>query len=169
MTNPQFNYVPANRFYVQLEQEIAASFSECSGLGMKIQYESLIEGGVNDQRRVILGDTEFSDVTLKRGVTNSMIFWNWIRDLVEEKPNRRRNVGILLFNQAGKTMQSWTLIGAVPVEWKVDSLQASSENVALESLTLAHEGLRIEGEGAGSGFAELASGRDEAQYFPGRS
>jgi len=169
MTNAQFNYVTANRFYVQIEQTIAASFSECSGIGIKIQYDTQLEGGVNDQRRVILGDTEFSDVTLKRGITDSLTFWEWLQTVLDEsKKNPRRNVGILLFNQAGETMQSWTLIGAVPVAWKVDSLQASSDSVALESLTLAYEGLRIEGPGS-SGFADLSSGRDSSQYFSGKS
>lgn len=169
MTNPQFNYVTANRFYVQIEQDMAASFSECSGLGMSVKYETYIEGGVNHQRRVILGDTDFTDVTLKRGITDSTTFWEWIQEVIEEKPNCRRNVGILLFNQAGETMQSWTLIGAVPVEWKVDSLQASSESVALESLTLAYEGLKVEGKDSGSGFAKLTSGRDDAQFYEGKS
>lgn len=169
MTNPQFNYVTANRFYVQIEENIAASFSECSGLGMKIQYDSQIEGGVNTQRKIILGDPEFSDVTLKRGVTESTTFWEWIQVVISGESNKRRNVGILLFNQAGETMQSWTLIGAVPVGWEVDSLQASSENVALESLTLAYEGLKIEGKDSGSGFEKLTPGRDKAEYFPGAS
>ncbi|MEM6519367.1 MAG: phage tail protein, partial [Cyanobacteria bacterium P01_C01_bin.70] len=64
----------------------------------------------------------------------------------------------------------WTLIGAVPVGWKADSLQARSETVALEELTLAYEGLKIEGENPGSGFAQLSQGRDgKTGYFPGTS
>lgn len=169
MSSLDFNYVTANRFYVQIEKELAASFSECSGIGMKIEYESHKEGGVNDQRRIVLGDTSFTDVTLKRGITSSLIFWEWINSILSEEPNRRRNVGILLFNQSGETMQAWTLIGAVPVEWQVDSLQASSESVALESLTLAYEGLRVEGAGASSGFEELSGGRGNSQFFSGRS
>ena len=164
-----FNYVTANRFYVQIDEELAASFSECSGLGMKLQYDSHIEGGLNDQRRIVLGDPEFSDVTLKRGITDSLTFWQWMQSVLNEEANRRRNVGIMLFNQAGDTMQSWTLIGAVPVEWKVDSLQASSENVALESLTLAYEGLKIEGPKGSNGYQALSNGRDAVQHFSGKS
>lgn len=165
----QFNYVTANRFYVQMEDQIAASFSECSGLGVKLQYERQIEGGINDQQRVVLGDPEFSDVTLKRGITNSITFWEWMNSVLSSETNKRRNVGILLFNQAGEIMQNWTLIGAIPVGWKVDSLQASSDNVLLEELTLAYEGMKIESSGQGSPFSKLEQGRDDTQSFTGRS
>jgi len=170
-----FNYVTANRFYVEMESEITASFSECSGLGMQLNYETYIEGGVNDQQRVILGDPKFSDVTLKRGITDSIVFWEWIRSIFEGKDSdgkathKRRNVSILLFNQAGETMQCWTLIGAIPVGWKADALQASSESVALEELTLAYEGIKIEAGDAASGFAEQSSGRDDTGYYAGQS
>ncbi|MEH2156789.1 phage tail protein [Nostoc sp.] len=71
-TTYELNYVTANRFYVEIESNIAASFSECSGLGVTIKKEKYLEGGVNDQQRVILGQAEFSDVTLKRGMTDNI-------------------------------------------------------------------------------------------------
>jgi phage tail-like protein len=49
------NYVTANRFYVEMESSISASFSECSGLGVKIKREAIFEGGVNDQQRILIG------------------------------------------------------------------------------------------------------------------
>jgi len=159
------NYVIANRFYVEVESNISASFSECSGLGAKVKKETVFEGGMNDQQRVILGQTEYSDVTLKRGITDDLVFWNWVSQVfrvdVPAKGNdsRRRNVNILLFNQAGETMQCWTLTGAVPIGWKAPSLQANSNTVAIEELTLAYEGLRVEKSGGG-GANSLDNQRD---------
>ncbi|NER84564.1 MAG: phage tail protein [Leptolyngbya sp. SIO1D8] len=168
--DPQFNYVTANRFYVEIDSQITASFSECSGLGVNLQVQSIIEGGVNDQQRLLLDAPKFSNVTLKRGVTNSLSFWEWLQKILANKTQQRRNVSILLFNQAGETMQCWTLIGAIPIGWKADSLQARSESVALEELTLAYEGLKLEADSSGSGFAQLAQGRDQSSgYFPGSS
>ncbi|NEQ32274.1 MAG: phage tail protein [Leptolyngbya sp. SIO4C5] len=172
-TAMQVNYVTANRFYIFFEasKEPTASFSECAGLGVNIKYNVLVEGGVNDQRRVVLDEPEFSPVTLKRGITDSLMFWEWLQTLLDDsKAKKRRNVSILLFNQAGEKMQCWTLIGAIPVGWKVDSLQASSEAVALEELTLVYEGLRIEGKGKGPSNFEHANGRhQETAYFTGQS
>lgn len=162
----ELNYVTANRFYVEMESTITASFSECSGLGVQIKHEAQREGGVNDQQRILLGQADFSDITLKRGITDSLTFWEWLKDILAGKSNQRRNINILLFNQAGDTMQCWTLIGAVPVGWKAPALQADSNSVAIEELTLAYEGLRVEKESKGGGAQELSQGRvDGSGYF----
>jgi phage tail-like protein len=158
----QLNYVTANRFYVEIESSITACFTECQGLGVTIKTEKFSEGGVNDQQRVLLGQAEFSDVTLKRGITNDLTFWDWIQNILSTAKSRR-NVKILLFNQAGEVMQCWTLIGAVPTSWKAPSLSADSSTVAIEELTLTYEGLKI--STTKSGGATILSERDGSGYF----
>ena len=159
------NYVTTNRFYIEIESQVRASFSECSGLGVNIKKETYFEGGVNNQQRIFLGAAEFTDVTLKRGMTDDITFWGWIFQALTGTPKSRRNVNILLFNQAGETMLCWTLIGAMPVSWKTPALQADGNAVAIEELTLAYEGLQVKtregGGGATTGFS-----RDGAGFFP---
>jgi phage tail-like protein len=170
------NYVAANRFYVEIEESsyISACFSECTGLSAKVNYDTYFEGGVNHQQRIILGHSEFSEVTLKRGVTNDAIFLGWAsRMLTQIEPSdrhvssQRRNINVLLFNQAGETVQCWTLIGAVPVAWNAPSLKADASVVAIEELMLAFEGLKVvvnqnpsAGNAALGGGAILHDGRD---------
>lgn len=177
-------YVTANHFYVEMEKEIKACFTECQGLGVKLKREAYFEGGVNDQQRIVLGQAEFSDVTLKRGITDDLAFLDWISQILNQLIDRtgqqqpasekhtRRNVNILVFNQAGETMQCWTLIGAVPIGWKAPSLQANSNTAAIEELTLAYEGLRVSKTSSGKGATILttpkgngALGRDPLNYF----
>lgn len=166
--NHELNYVTANRFYVEMESTITACFSECSGLGVKLKREAHFEGGVNDQQRIILGQAEFTDVTLKRGITNDLTFWKWISQILGQSQHQRRNINILLFNQAGETMQCWTLIGAIPTGWKAPSLQANANSAAIEELTLAYEGLKIE-QSAGGGAFYQTTGRDGLGYFSGKA
>lgn len=161
------NYVTANRFYVEMESTIKASFSECTGLGVSLKYDAIEEGGVNDQQRVILGGPKFTDVVLKRGLSDDLAFWAWLQSILESKTNQRRNVNILLFNQAGETMQCWTLIGAVPVGWKAPSLQANGETVAIEELTLAFEGLKVTSKESGGGAQMGVRRADKANYYSG--
>jgi phage tail-like protein len=144
------NYVTTNRFYVEIGSNIVASFTECSGLSVQIKKEVYYEGGVNDQQRIYLGHAEFADVTLKRGLTNDPTFWDWVNEVLSEKANTRRNVNILVFNQAGEIMKSWTLIGAIPIAWKSPTLQADGSAVAIEEFTLAFEGLNV-GDRSGGG------------------
>ncbi|MDY6785659.1 MAG: phage tail protein [Cyanobacteriota bacterium] len=163
----ELNYVTTNRFYVEMESSITASFSECSGLGVDIQYDTQFEGGVNDRQHILLGQAKFSDVTLKRGVTEDLVFWDWVSETLTKTQKRRRNVNILLFNQAGETMQCWTLLAAIPVGWKAPALQADSNSVAIEELVLACEGLKVlkASDAKGGGAIELQAGRHSSGYF----
>jgi phage tail-like protein len=137
------NYVTANHFYVEIDSTISAWFKECSGLGVTIDKETYLEGGVNDQQRILLKQAKFNDVTLKRGITNDIVFWQWISQVLTGIPKQRLNVSIIVFNQAGARMQTWTLIGAIPTAWKAPGLQADSTTVAIEELTLSYEGLKV--------------------------
>ena len=170
---PQLHYVTTNRFYVEIESRITAAFTECSGLGFQVKCDKQMEGGVNDQQRLILGQTDFSDITLKRGITDDLVFLEWIGKMLEVRrantrlKDLRRNINILMFNQAGETMQCWTLIGAVPVGWQGPSLSADSNSVGVEELTIAYEGLKI-ATGAnrnGSGGALYQDRRGPSGYF----
>ena len=157
------NYVTANRFYVELESNIQAAFSECSGLQAKVKKEVIYEGGVNDQQRILIGATEYTDVTLKRGITDNLAFCEWMTKTIQPGPKVRRNINILLFNQAGETVQCWTLLGAMPIAWKAPSLQANGNSVALEELILAYEGLKISNSGGGG--ATILKERDKTGTF----
>lgn len=160
------NYVTANHFYVEIESQITASFSECSGFGVQIEKDVYSEGGVNDKQRIFLKQSKFNDVTLKRGITDNITFWDWINNTLSPGKKERRNVNILVFNQAGETMQCWTLTGAIPVGWKTGSLQANSNAVAIEELTLAYEGLKVVAKQGGGGASTKVQ-RDALGSFPG--
>lgn len=155
------NYVTTNRFYVEMipDSTIVACFTECSGLSIKVDYETYMEGGDNQQQRIFLKHRSISEVTFKRGVTEDLSFWNWIN----ATKDRRRNIRILTFNQAGETRQCWTLIGAVPVNWRAPSLQADGAQTAIEELVVACEGLTVSASGGGS--ATTVS-RDKTGVFP---
>ena len=146
------NYITTNRFYVEIGGEIKATFSECTGIDVQIDKEVYFEGGVNEQQRIFLKQAKFNDITLKRGLTDDSTFWDWLNKLLETGKAERRDISILTFNQAGETMQAWTLLAAVPIAWKTPTLQASGNAVAIEELTLAYEGIKVsKDQGAASG------------------
>ncbi len=161
----RLNYIPANHFYIEMDGQVKASFKEFSGIGVNIKKESYLEGGVNDQQRVMLGHAEFSDITLKRGMTDDGIFLTWVMQTLMGKPKNRRNINILLFNQAGETMQCYTLIGAIPISWKSPGFQADGNSVAIEELTLSYEGLNVLSKTPGGG-PTLNINRDSLGFFP---
>ena len=163
--NNELNYVTSNLFYIEMESSIRASFSECAGLEVKINNKKIHPGGILDQQRVLIENTEYTDVILKRGLTDDLAFWTWVTQVWKPgAQSKRRNINILIFNQAGETMQCWSLMAAIPVGWKSPPLKADSNTLAIEELTLAYEGLKIT-KSRGGGATELASSRP----FPGIS
>ncbi len=164
----ELNYVLPNRFYVEIESTLTASFMSCKGLGFTMKKNEYAEGGVNDQRRIYLGPVSFTDVTLTRGITDSIKFWEWAVEILDPvKANTRRNVNILVFNQAGETMQCWTLIGAVVTGFKgpdlITSLPTQGATAAIEQLILSYEGMNVQRR-TGGGRA-LTVKRDKSGYF----
>jgi phage tail-like protein len=165
MPRRQDNYILNNRFYVEIESSITACFSECSGFGVDVKKESYLEGGVNNQQRIFLGHSEFQDLTLKRGMTDDLTFWTWVKASTLGGAKQRRNVNILMFNQAGETMQRWTLTGAIPISWRSPGFQAEGNSVAIEEMTLTYEGLDVQTKERGSGRATSGT-RDALGFFP---
>ena len=161
------NYITNNRFYVEMDREVKAAFKEFSGINVKIKKDNYFEGGVNDQVRVLLGHADFADVTLKRGMTNDLTFLKWILETLKGKRENRRNINILLYNQAGQTMQGYTLIGAIPINWKIPGVQADGNAVAIEELTLAYEGLSFIENATGSSPTTNLK-RDSLGFFPSK-
>lgn len=162
--NHAVNYVLENRFYVEMESQITASFSSCQGLSAKMTTTTIREGGVNDQQRIFLGPTKFTEVILSRGMTDNLLFWNWMQGALTGGRGLRRNINILTFNQAGETMQCWTLMGAVPITWKAPGFKADGSNVAVEEITIAFEGLKVTARAGGGGADEQVT-RDRMGYF----
>jgi phage tail-like protein len=160
------NYVTTNRFYVEIDSELKAAFSECSGLDVQIEKDVYQEGGVNQQQRIFLKHAKFGDLTLKRGITDDPAFWTWINESLTAGNSRRRNINILVFNQAGETMQVWRLIGAVPVGWKTPALKADSTTVALEELVLSYEGLDVKQQQQSGGPKTKNVMREKSGHFP---
>jgi phage tail-like protein len=98
-------------------------------------------------------------------MTQDKSFWDWLNEICDPTLSQnkvmRRNVNILVFNQAGEIMRSWTLIGAIPVAWKTANLQTDGNAVAIEELTLAFEGLNFDKTAGDRNTSE----RDKSGFF----
>jgi phage tail-like protein len=131
----------AYNFKLVIQGVTEGHFTECSGLGVRVQAIKYREGGINQVVHAIPGFVEYADVTLKYGLTNSAELWNWFMTVVKGKVTRK-NVSILLLDSDGATeVMRWDLINAWPSEWRGVPLDAMHREVALETLTLVFETL----------------------------
>lgn len=121
-------------------------FSDVSGIGTEINIAEYRNGSEKENHvRKIPGTHKVSDVTLKRGVVNSQDFWKWITDVQKEGPIKQRDVTISLRDEAGKSVQTWTLRKVVPSKYTAPTLAAKGGgDVAMEELVLAAESLQMD-------------------------
>ena len=128
-------------FAVEVEGLVAGGFSEVTGLTLELEVQDYREGGVNGFIHKRAGPARYSsNLVLKRGVTASKILWNWYWDVVQGRVDRK-NVSILLMDEAGQEKVRWNFEKAYPVKWTGPDLRAATSDVAVESVELAHKGL----------------------------
>lgn len=132
------------RFEIEIDGSVVASFSECSGLSVTVNTEKLEEGGANHTTLKFPGRVDYSNLTLKHGVTYSTDLFDWFMQVVRGEAVRKQ-VSVRLFSLEAsgnelKEMVTWQYLNAFPVKWTGPTLQVDSNSVAIESIELAHDG-----------------------------
>jgi phage tail-like protein len=143
----------AYNFKLLINNVTEGHFTSVAGLGVQVERIAYREGGNNSVVRAIPGRVTYAAVTLRYGLTASQELWNWLMTAVEGRVSRR-NVSIVMLDASGSTeVLRWNLINAWPQEWFGAPLDAMSQELAIESLVLAHEGLQRETGSGGAGAA----------------
>jgi phage tail-like protein len=78
----------------------------------------------------------------KRGMTSDLSLWNWMRETLESQVSRR-NMSVVLLNEAGEEVIRFNFRDAWPAKWSGPDLNGEGNGVAIETLEIAHEGLSI--------------------------
>jgi phage tail-like protein len=140
---------PNFRFGLELNDVQVAGFAECTGLNVEAKVYEYREGGRNETTLKFPETATYGNVTLKRGVTRATDLLDWQLDVVNGAfaTNRRgddTSVAIVLLEETGgepPVVRRWTLVRALPVKWIGPDLKATGNEVAIESLEIAHEGI----------------------------
>lgn len=126
--------------------EIFGGFSDVSGIGTEMKISEYRNGNDKENHvRKVGGIHKVSDVTLKRGIVNSLALFQWVKAARTQGPDAQRSVNILLLDEAQKPVQSWILRGVLPLKYSGATLAAKGGgDVAMEELVLSSEGLEME-------------------------
>ena len=121
-------------------------FSECTGLEMSMQPEEHKEGGRNGEVLKFPSRVAWSNITLKKGVGAGPALWDWHYGFAVGKGKRRDGVIILqtdlLLASAMRVPNNiWFFRRGLPVKYTGPALNAAQNNVAIESIEIAHEGI----------------------------
>lgn len=121
----------------------SGSFAEVSGLEATMEPKVIKEGGRNYGPIQRAGPVTFATVVLKRGMTSTRHLWRWFELVGGGKYAYRLAALITLMNAAGEPQLTWRLEKAMPIKFKAADLNARGNEVGIEELHLAHEGLTL--------------------------
>lgn len=143
------NYpLPAFHFEVKWSNEDtdAVPFSEVSGLSVEHQVIEYRNGNSKEFSTIKMpGLQKYGNVTLKRGALakdNSLFDW-WDRSKSGKNQIERRNVVISLLDEGHEPVITWQLQNAFPVKMDNANYNSTSNEVLIESIELAHEGIKV--------------------------
>ena len=132
----------AYNFLVEINGVNVASFSEVSGLESEIEVVEYRAGSEPSHVRKLPGLRKYANITLKRGVIQSDDLWQWHKEALDGKVERRSGSIILLEDNREEAIR-WNFYKAWPSKYEGPVLHAMSNAVAIETLTLACERIEI--------------------------
>ena len=136
--------MPKFHFQVKWDSEVM-SFQEVSGLDVEAQQIEYRHGDSKEFSTIKMpGIKKFGNITMKKGIFKSdNKFWAWF---VKIKMNtiKRLPVTISLLDEGGAPTMVWTLANAWPAKITGTDLKSDGNEVAIESIEVAHEGLTID-------------------------
>jgi len=126
------------------------AFQECSGLDLEMEVQSINEGGRNDGVIQRAGRAKYSPLILKRGMFFgseggvNQDLWFWLQDAVSGVRPIRRYDGVIEVMSVGEEVAAtWVFERGLPSKVSGPALNAKSGEVAIEELTIAHQGLKL--------------------------
>jgi phage tail-like protein len=133
----------AFNFLVEIDGVTVAGFSECSGLSNETDGIEYREGKEDITVRKLPGLVKYSNITLKRGFTQSKELWQWRKQVLDGKTQRRSGT-VTLLDEARKPALRWNFREGWPRKLDGPTLNAKTNEVAIETLEIIHEGLVVE-------------------------
>ncbi|OIJ44091.1 phage tail protein [Massilia timonae] len=139
------NLWPLPKFYFEVKWDSEVmSFQEVSGLQVEME-ELKYRAGDSKSFGVMKmpGMMKVGNVTMKKGVyKGDNKFWDWFNE-IKMNTIKRKPVTISLLDETGAPTMVWTLLNAFPIKITSTDLKAEGNEVAIETIEIAHEGLTI--------------------------
>lgn len=137
------------RFVFEINGVEIGSFTEVSGLGVSLDVEELNEGGNNVSSVKLPGRLKWTNLVLKRGVTDNDALFTWINKCSGEGLTGNQNKveklsgSVALLDNKFKPLRRWQFRDALPVRWAGPQVSASSSALATEELEVSHGGFTV--------------------------
>ncbi len=147
------NIWPLPKFYFQVSWDsgMKTAFQEVAGLETETQSIEYKRSNSKQFSTIKMpGIAKYGNVTLKRGIfVKDNTFWKWY-DEIQMNTVKRETVIIQLLNENGEATMQWTLKNAWPTKIQGRDLKSDGNEVAIDTIEIAYEGLTIANPASGS-------------------
>ena len=131
-------------FALDVDGVVSAFFKEATGFNNS--SEVITHQAVDKEGRAVIqkipGDLTWDDIVLRRGITDDKSLWDWRQKVIEGKVEQARaNGSVIMYNQENKEVARFNFTKGWPSGWKGPDVNAEDQAVAIEEITIAHEGL----------------------------
>lgn len=134
-------------FHVEVEGVDIATFKEASGFESTtevIAYKETTQKGRVATKKVP-GSRSWSDITLRRAISSSLALWEWRKQVLDgDIDGARRDGSVVLYDSTGEAVVRYNFFRGWVSQWKGPDMDADQDEIAVEEVTIAHEGLERE-------------------------
>ncbi|MCH5271850.1 MAG: phage tail protein [Lachnospiraceae bacterium] len=128
------------RYKVEIDGLEAGGFSEVTGFDASIDVIEYREGDMVTTPMKIPGLKKYGNITLKQGLATSRVLYDWITAGITGAVDRK-TLTITLLDEEEAPAASWQVINAWPTKYTAPDFNATSSEIAIETLEIAHEGM----------------------------
>jgi phage tail-like protein len=134
----------ASFFYVKLDSLATVAFREISGIGS--ENDVIVQHQVNSEGKAtyvkVPGKLTWNNLVLKKGIDTDMSLWTWRNDVINQGVDKqRKNGSIYVVDVTGAAQTTWSIVNAWPCSYVVGTMVPDTNEMLLEEVHLAHEGI----------------------------
>ena len=128
------------RFRVEIDGITQGNFNECTFGETSTEVVEYREGTDPVHSRKLSGQNKYGNITLKWGITDSKELFDWYKTIQDRGAvDNRKNIAIILVDEAGGDKVRWELQEAWPMKYKPTDFNAKNNDVAIETLEIVAE------------------------------
>lgn len=128
-------------FRVEIDGITRAGFHDVSGLESTVDMHTYREGGQNIMEMKLPMMAKTANLVFKWGLADDLELYTWHLTIVNGTVDRR-NGSVIVLDRQGNDKSRWNFFNAWPAKYVGPTLNAEGNDIAIETLELAHE--RIE-------------------------
>lgn len=131
------------RFVLEIGGVAIASFSSCSIPENSTEPVEYRNGNDKPTVRKLWSLNSYGNLTLEKGTTQDSIeLFEWRKSVEQGSVDAaRRDIAVIVLDEEGSTGPRWEFTQAWPINYDAPDLDATGNEVAIESIEIAHEGM----------------------------